>query len=68
MPRLTPNGFVELSRTFSDFREDIASEQAAFDSYFSEFAGRETNWKSVYQHKCVVILAEAGSGKTWEFL
>ena len=66
MANLRPDGFVELDRTFLDFREDADAEGAAFDSYFAAFSVRGSTWKDLLASQCVVVLAEAGSGKTWE--
>lgn len=61
-----PDGFVELNRTFSDFRGDADPERLAFDSYLGALGGADTNWTEILRSRCTVILAEAGSGKTWE--
>lgn len=66
MANVRPDGFVELNRTFSDFHEDIDPEQIDFNSSFASFVVGGTPWEKLLRSRCVVILAEAGSGKTWE--
>lgn len=66
MANISPDGFVELDRTFSNFLETADPEQAAFDSYYSAVNDGGTTWEKLLKSRCVVILAEAGSGKTWE--
>ena len=68
MPNLRPDGFVELNRTFSDFQENADEEQAAFDSYIAAYLRDGTTWDDLLASPCSVVLAEAGSGKTWELL
>ena len=68
MPNLRPDGFVELNRTFSDFQENTDEEQAVFDSYLAAYSGGGTTWDDLLASPCSVVLAEAGSGKTWELL
>lgn len=57
--------YVELNRTFLDFDEKNDVEGAALKSYMAGLFG-ELNWDKLFQSKYVVILGEAGSGKTWE--
>lgn len=68
MPNLRPDGFVELNRTFSDFQEDADAEQAALDSYLAAYLRGQTTWQDLLASRWSVILAEAGSGKTWELM
>jgi len=66
VPCRVPGGYVELERTFSNFQERDDLEQAAYENYFLEFFETGISWNQLIQSQCVVILAEAGSGKTWE--
>ena len=68
MPNLRPDGFIELNRTFSDFQENADEERAAFDSYIAAYLRDGTTWDDLLASPCSVLLAEAGSGKTWELL
>ena len=66
---MRPEGFVELGRTFTDFNEDADPEHTAAHNYMLfRLTGKATDWKQVLKSPCVVVLAEAGSGKTWELL
>jgi hypothetical protein len=66
MPSFRPEGFIEINRTFSDFQESADEEATAFDSYFTGHFHQGTTWDSLLASQCSVVLAEAGSGKTWE--
>jgi hypothetical protein len=57
--------YVELNRTFLDFDEKNDVEGAALKSYMAGLFG-ELTWDKLLQSQYVVILGEAGSGKTWE--
>jgi hypothetical protein len=57
--------YVELNRNFLDFEDELDIEGAAWKSYYASFSGG-LNWEKLLQSQYVVILGEAGSGKTWE--
>ncbi len=63
--------YVELTRRFLSFGETADSDEAAWLSYFrSEYTDRRSNdWETLLapDSRCVVVLGEAGSGKSWEF-
>jgi len=60
--------FIDLNRRFLDVTELEDSEMAAFDSYTRMLLSSEPglDWKGLLLSRIVVILGEAGSGKTWE--
>jgi hypothetical protein len=61
--------FIELDRRFRDASEtEENAEIRAFLSYASGGDGTNLNpgWPEVLQSRLIVILGEAGSGKTWE--
>jgi hypothetical protein len=66
---LTIGNFIELDRRFSALGPSGRDEAVALDSYTRPLLGREPglNWNDLVQNRLVVILGEAGSGKTWEF-
>lgn len=57
--------YVELDRTFLDYSDELDIEGSAWKSYFAGLSGN-LNWEKLLQSRYVVILGEAGSGKTWE--
>jgi hypothetical protein len=63
--------YVELRRRFLPFRETADSDEAAWVSYYRpEYKGwGSLDWEGVItpESRCVVVLGEAGSGKSWEF-
>lgn len=64
-----PPSFVELDRRFAQLREDAAIEDSALESYAKHigfFRSRALGWDDLLKHRLVVILGEAGSGKTYE--
>lgn len=60
--------FIELDRHFRDVHETEDPEESAFDSYASFLfdSGRFLNWDVLLKTRVVIVLGEAGSGKTWE--
>jgi hypothetical protein len=60
--------FIELDRRFRDVTELGDPEEAALRSYLGIIPGLEPDlgWNEVLKSRLVVILGEAGSGKTWE--
>ncbi|MBI4968990.1 MAG: hypothetical protein HZC25_12815 [Rhodospirillales bacterium] len=60
------SGFIDLNREFIRHDEKADPEQSALLSYFGAASG-QINWNSLIEHGRVVVLGEAGSGKTWEF-
>ena len=58
-------GFIELYRTFRDLDdENVGKEEASYARLFH--LGAETTWDDLLKNHRVVILSEAGSGKTEE--
>ena len=62
------NDHIELNRNFLDYSENDNSEEAIQSSYFSMYGGKDTNtyWDDLLKSKIIIVLGEAGSGKTWE--
>ena len=62
--------FVELDRTFARQKESSNAENEAESSYLFESLmmahGSSLDWEALLKRFRVVILGEAGSGKTWE--
>jgi hypothetical protein len=62
--------FVELNRKFHKFdQSDKVNEDHLFDSYRTSAPFCNTvsySWEELLKEKRVVVLGEAGSGKTWE--
>ncbi len=58
--------YVDLNRAFEDIAEDQSDEQAIQRSYFRRAFGRPLLLDDLLVSPCTVVLAEAGSGKTWE--
>lgn len=64
------SGFVELDRQFMRVQESSANESTADDSYSRLkwwMHGPTLHWDELLKHTRVVVLGEAGSGKTSEF-
>lgn len=59
--------YVELHRNFLDFRDLEDQEDAVAESLRLTILGEEMGWPDLLTHRIVVILGEAGSGKTTEF-
>lgn len=62
-------GYIDLKRHFFDYSENSDPESAAQQSYIDASFGRDTNiyWDNLLESKYVIVLGEAGSGKSWEF-
>jgi hypothetical protein len=64
-------GYVDLGRRFIPFQEAADSDEAAWISYYrpTYFGWRVFSWDELLgdDSRCVVVLGEAGSGKSWEF-
>lgn len=56
----------EVIRTFSPFRE-TESDETDWESWFREAHGNKTTWSDILKERLVVVLGEAGIGKTYEF-
>lgn len=65
----THNNYIELDRRFKKIDPTKGSEEAALDSYTAGFLGHEKTlgWKELLEQQLVVVVGEAGSGKTREF-
>lgn len=61
---MRPN-HIPLDRTFFDYAPDTDPEVAAMRSYLGQGAGQR-HWADLVAHGRVIVLGEAGSGKTWE--
>ncbi len=61
--------FVELNRRFLKLPNDAQSEETALASYTALFLGRDNSygWDDLLKQCRVIVLGEAGSGKTREF-
>lgn len=61
--------FIELDRRFWKLLPNEDPEKAALESYTRDLLGIDIGlgWKELLEHRLVVVLGEAGSGKTWEF-
>ncbi len=57
--------YIDLNRTFIPYDESRSPEEAAVLSYFTGRKGF-VQWDDLLAHGRVVLLGEAGSGKTWE--
>ena len=64
-------GYVDLARRFVPFQESADSDEAAWLSYYrpAYTDRRSIDWEELIADgsRCVVVLGEAGSGKSWEF-
>jgi hypothetical protein len=64
-----PPGFIDLDRHFAPLRENAGDEDSALESYVAGsrwFRSRTPDWEELLTHRLVVVLGEAGSGKTFE--
>ena len=59
--------YVELNRTFLDFGGQGDEPDPDTLRMIAEMTGKRTDWDALLQSPYVVVLGEAGSGKTWEF-
>lgn len=58
---------IELQRTFGEYTEpQLRDDEVDWREYFGSKRGRLT-WKELHQKRVVVVLGEAGIGKTTEF-
>jgi len=57
---------VEVSRTFSPF-EEAASDEPDFEFWFRHNDEHGINWNDLIGKRLVVVVGEAGIGKTYEF-
>lgn len=57
---------IDITRTFVPFRES-ASEDTDFEFWFQQAQGRTPTWDGLLKERLVVVLGEAGIGKTYEF-
>jgi len=66
---MKPKSFVNLNRRFRKFIPGEDPENAAFESYTASLLGHESGfgWEDLLTRRLVVVLGEAGSGKTSEF-
>lgn len=59
--------YVELNRTFLDFSSHGEKSDPETLRMIAEMSGKKTDWEVLVQSPYVVVLGEAGSGKTREF-
>lgn len=57
----------QLNRTFIDFRDRETDEAAIERSTRARYSSGEISWAELIKTPCVVVLGEAGIGKTREF-
>jgi hypothetical protein len=65
----SPHGFIDLSRSFGELRDDPNNEDIALNSYGSPdwlFRSMGKTWAELLEIPLLVILGEPGSGKTFE--
>jgi len=61
------SAFVDLDRRFRALEPGERPEESAYSSYIASLIAPGLSWKDILKHRLVVVLGEAGSGKTWEF-
>jgi hypothetical protein len=61
--------FIELNRRFRKLKPKAKSEEAAVESYTTDFLWGESSlsWDALLEENRAVVLGEPGSGKSWEF-
>jgi len=59
--------YLDLSRAFVPYTASGNVEEAVVRSYFAGLGGEALHWPKLCESRHVVVLAEAGAGKTWEF-
>lgn len=61
--------YIDLKRCFIDYGSSSDPEAAAQQSYIDLAIGHDSNlyWEKLLESKYIVVLGEAGSGKSWEF-
>ena len=59
--------YVELHRSFIDYTEVEDQENAVEESLIWHFPDEELSWPELLTSRFVVVLGEAGTGKTTEF-
>ncbi|PHS24978.1 MAG: hypothetical protein COA83_06865 [Methylophaga sp.] len=61
--------YIDLKRCFIDYGSSSDPEAAAQQSYIDLAFGHDTNlyWDKLLESRYIVVLGEAGSGKSWEF-
>lgn len=62
-----PYEFVELNRKFIEYNAEKNREELAYRSYLPMWTDKAKTWMDLLNHGRVVVLGEAGSGKTCEF-
>jgi hypothetical protein len=62
-----PAAFVNLDRRFRVLEPGERPEESAYSSYIASLTSPGLSWEDILKHRLVVVLGEAGSGKTWEF-
>lgn len=63
---MSDDDYVELGRLFSPLKADEIVTAAHIDGWGARYSGT-MGWDGVLEHRCVVVLAEAGNGKSEEF-
>jgi len=59
--------YINLDRRFVDFRPGEDLEIIRQTSAILDSSDKDLTWKDLHSSRCVVVLGEAGTGKTWEF-
>src|ERR1039458_3198342 len=67
-PQNSERPFIELNRRFRKLDLKEKTEESAFESYTAILSGIKSgfSWDDLLKESRVVILGEAGSGKSWE--
>jgi hypothetical protein len=67
-PKHSEQPFIELNRRFRKLDLKEKTEESAFESYTAILSGIKSgfSWDDLLKESRVVILGEAGSGKSWE--
>jgi hypothetical protein len=59
--------YIDLDRRFLDVRPGVDLETVRRTRGFLGSSANDLTWEDLYKSRCIVVLGEAGTGKTWEF-